>query len=144
MKRQRKNTAVGKPGKRAELADWLARTLPRQVGETQFEELRAVLAPISESYLRRLLRESGAALAPLVEAVRQRTLDELESSLLVLLDEYERGGPERRAAARRLVITAKDHARWAGKDEMVLWLTTWLENPPVFRQWSALRRAQVK
>jgi hypothetical protein len=143
MKRQPKSTGVGKRGKRAELADWLARTQPPEVGEAQFQELRLALAPISESYLRRLLRESGARLAPLVEGVRQGSLDELESTLLVLLDEYERGGPERRATVRRLVITAKDHARWAGKDEMVLWLTTWLENPPVFRQWSALRRPRV-
>jgi hypothetical protein len=140
MKKQQKNTGAGKPGKRAELADWLARTQPPQVGEMQFDELRVILAPISESYLRRLLRESGVALAPLVEGVRQGTLEDLESTLLVLLDEYERSGPDRRAAVRRLVITAKDHARWAGKEEMVLWMTTWLENPPVFRQWLVLRR----
>jgi len=86
-------------------------------------------------------------LTPLVEGVRQGTLDELESSLLALLDEYERGGLDRRAAVRRLVIRAKDHARWAMrsaaqrdmKEEMVLWMTTWLENPPVFRQWLVLR-----
>jgi hypothetical protein len=51
-------------------------------------------------------------------------------------------------AVRRLVITAKEHARLAGrnpakrpdKEEMILWLTTWLENPPVFREWVAIRR----
>jgi hypothetical protein len=121
------------------------------VGETQFQELRRRLAPVSEGYLRRLLRESGLPLAPLVEGVRQGTLDELETSLLRLLDEYERSGPDRRTAVRRLVITGKDRARWAArreefriaKEEMVLWMTTWLENPPVFRQWLVLRR-QVK
>ena len=48
-------------------------------------------------------------------------------------------------AVRRLVITAKEHARLAAripskrpeKEEMILWLTTWLENPPVFREWVA-------
>jgi hypothetical protein len=51
-------------------------------------------------------------------------------------------------AVRRLVITAKEHARLAArnpgkrpdKEEMILWLTTWLENPPVFREWVSLRR----
>jgi hypothetical protein len=119
------------------------RTRTQQVGEAEVEELRVLLAPISESYLRRLLRESGVALAPLVEGVRQGTLEQLESSLLALLDEYERGGLDHRAAVRRLVITAKDHARWAGKEEMVLWMTTWLENPPVFRQWLVLRRSKL-
>jgi hypothetical protein len=48
---------------------------------------------------------------------------------------------------RRLVIAAKDHARLAArnpekradKHEMNLWLTTWLENPPVFEEWVLLR-----
>jgi hypothetical protein len=43
---------------------------------------------------------------------------------------------------RKIVITAKDHAKWhpEGKEEMILWMTTWLENPPVFREWVALRK----
>jgi hypothetical protein len=84
----------------------------------------------------------------MVDGVRQGTFDELDSSLCSLLDEYERGDPPRRAAVRRLVITAKDHARLASriaskraeKEEMILWLTTWLENPPVFAEWVRLRR----
>ncbi len=79
---------------------------------------------------------------------------ELEETLLALLDEYEKdeyekGDATRRAAVRKLVITAKDHARWAlrrghaTKEEMVLWMMTWLENPPVFREWVKLRRAQL-
>jgi hypothetical protein len=82
----------------------------------------------------------------MVEGVRQGTLDELESSLLALLDEFERGDANRRSAVRRLVITAKDHARWAKraeKEEMILWLLTWLENPPVFRDWVRLRRVRL-
>jgi len=110
------------------------------------------LSPISESYLRKLLRDSGAPLAPMVAGVRQSTLDELEASLLALLDEYERGDPPRRSAVRRLVITAKDHARWASrraqpasnKTEMILWMVTWLENPPVFREWIKLRRSVLE
>jgi hypothetical protein len=38
------------------------------------------------------------------------------------------------------VITARDHAKWTHKDENLLWLTTWLENPPLFPAWSRLRK----
>jgi hypothetical protein len=140
-----------RPGKRADLEDRLARGAGgdgrETIGEAEFEALRQELAPISEGYLRKLLRESGAPLAPMVAGVRQGNLDELESSLLALLDEYERGDAMRRSAVRRLVITAKDHARWAAKradkEEVILWLLTWLENPPVFRDWVRLRRVRL-
>jgi hypothetical protein len=113
------------------LAAWLDRTHPRQVGEKEFAELQRDLAPVSESYLRKLLRESGFPLSPTVEGVRQGNLDELEASLLAMLHEY-------------------DHARWAArrkpgeKEEMLLWLMTWLENPPVFLEWVKLRRRGVE
>ena len=142
-----RNTAKkGKRGKRAELAAWLERRPAARVGEAEFEELRAALAPVSDSYLRKLLRDSGVPLAPLVEGVRQTGFDELEASLNALLLEYTAGDAARRSAVRRLVITAKDHARWAarshpGKEEMILWMTTWLENPPLFPEWVRLRRA---
>lgn len=99
------------------------------------------LKPVSESYLRKLLRECGAVLSPMVEGVRQSNLGALELSLLALLTEYEAGDIIHRQAVRKLVITAKDHARFANKPENVLWLTTWLENPPLFPAWARLRRA---
>jgi hypothetical protein len=77
----------------------------------------------------------------MVEGVRQSNLGALELSLLSLLTEYEAGGAEHRQAVRKLVITAKEHARWAGKEEHVLWLTTWLENPPLFPAWARLRKS---
>jgi hypothetical protein len=103
---------------------------------------------VSENYLRKLLRECCVPLAPMVEGVRQTTFAELESSLLRLLAEYESAGPPRRMAVRLLVITAKEHARLAARDpgnrpnkeEMILWLTTWVENPPVFREWMSIRK----
>jgi hypothetical protein len=76
----------------------------------------------------------------MVEGVRQSNLGELELSLLALLAEYESGDAAHRMRVRKLVITAKDHARWAHKDENVLWLITWLENPPLFPSWALLRR----
>ena len=135
-------------GKSAELARWLEVHDPVHIGEAEFAQLRAELAPVSESYLRKLLRECGVPLDPMVEGVRQGTLAELETSLLRLLAEYQSGDPQRRMAVRRLVITAKEHARLAArnpgkrpeKEEMILWLTTWLENPPVFREWVSIRR----
>jgi hypothetical protein len=139
-------------GKAAELTRWLDENRPARIGEEEFARLRDALAPISESYLRRLVRDCGVPLAPLVEGVRQGTFDELEESLRKLLDEYQSGDPSRRAAVRRLVIIAKDHARLvaqipekrADKEEMILWLTTWLENPPVFPDWVRIRRGMLK
>ena len=137
-----------KPSKKRELAEWIERTRPARIGEAEWEKLLALLAPVSESYLRRLLRDSGVALAPMVEGVRQESFDSLESSLIDLLKEYEVGTAERRAQIRKLVILAKDHARLAArsdekrseKEEMALWMLTWLENPPLFPQWVRLRR----
>jgi hypothetical protein len=141
-------------GKAAELAAWLGRESPAAIGDWEWDQLQAWLAPISENYLRRLLRESGAPLAPWIEGVRQESLDTLEASLMKLLEGYERGDREQRGRARRAVITAKDHARWAlrrqteedkkrDKQEMILWMTIWLENPPLFKQWAPLRRAAL-
>ena len=47
-----------------------------------------------------------------------------------------------------MVVAAKDHARFAArkperraeKEEMILWMRTWLENPPLFASWVKLRR----
>lgn len=138
-------------GKSAELTRWLDEHRPARIGEAEFASLRAALAPISESYLRKLVRECGVPLDALVEGVRQTTLDDLATSLLKLLEEYEHGDATHRMAVRRLVITAKDHARLAAripekrseKEEMILWLSTWLENPPVFPDWVKIRRTQL-
>lgn len=91
------------------------------------------------------------ALAPLIEGVRQDSFEVLEGSLLKLLAEYESGDAARRSRARNLVIEAKDHARLAArkpglrpdKQEMILWMLTWLENPAVFPDWVRLRRAAL-
>lgn len=139
-----------KRNKRKELAAYLEQRRPVIVSEAEQAELRARLAPISDSYLRRLLRASGAPLAPLVAGVRQNSLEELERSLLEIGEEYARaleaGDAARCRQCRRLVIEAKDHARWAlrrghaEKEEMILWMLTWLENPGVFPVWVGLRK----
>jgi len=139
-------------GKSADLSRWLEQRRPAQIGEAEFALLQSELAPVSEGYLRRLVRQCGVPLDPMVEGVRQATLDELEGSLLRLLAEYQSSNSVRRMAVRRLVITAKEHARLAArarakgtskgedKEEMVLWLATWLENPPVFPEWVRIRK----
>src|SRR5712671_5452127 len=116
-------------GKSAELARWLEEQRPDRIGETEFARLRTALAPVSENYLRKLVRECGVPLDPMVEGVRQGSFEELETSLQKLLDEYERADAARRMAVRRLVMTAKDRARMAArnpekraaKEEMILW-----------------------
>jgi hypothetical protein len=139
-------------GKAAELDRWLAEHPIPCIGEAEFALLRKALEPVSESYLRKLVRRCAVPLDIMVEGVRQGSFEELEISLCALLDEYERGDAVRRAAVRRLVITAKDHARLAAripakraeKEEMILWLATWLENPPLFRDWVRLRREVLR
>jgi len=138
--------------KRSELQRWIAERSPEHIGEAQYAELRSTLAPISESYLHKLLRESGVALDPMIDGVRQASFDELQQSLERLLEIYRTGDAQRKKAARLLAITAKDHARLAArsgklseerraeKEEMVLWLLTWLENPSIFPDWAGLRR----
>ena len=62
-------------GKAAELTRWLDENRPACIGEAEFASLLKALAPVSESYLRTLVRECGVPLAPLVEGVRQGTFD---------------------------------------------------------------------
>lgn len=139
-------------GKRAELDAWLRRELVSEIGQAEWAALRRELAPVSDGHLRKLLRESGVRLVPLVEGVRQESLETLEASLLALLEEFERGDRAQQTAVRKLVIEAKDHARWAMKnpekreikEEMVLWMLTWLENPSLFRDWVALRKRAMR
>jgi hypothetical protein len=129
--------------KRAKLTEWIEQQQPPLIGLAEFERLKEELRPISESYLRKLLRDSKRPLAPIVEGVRQSNLGALELSLLALLKEYESGDALHRMAVRKLVITAKDHAKWTGKEENLLWLTTWLENPPLFPAWARLRKSNL-
>ncbi|MBM3747179.1 MAG: hypothetical protein FJW34_15435 [Acidobacteria bacterium] len=148
--------ATSKPSKRARLEQHLSRRPREPVGEKDWEQLKELLTPISDGYLRRLLRCSGLPLAPLVEGVRQDSFEDLERTLLALEGErtaaLRAGNPARAQACRRAVIEAKDHARLvlrspktepakaAWKQEMLLWILVWLENPGVFGAWLGLRK----
>lgn len=141
-------------GKRAKLTAALDRTRPQRIGAAEWNALASELAPISERYLRELLRECGMPLDPLIEGVRQDSFDNLERTLLQLEREYTPGDGAMQRACRDLVIAAKDHARFnsrrlpagdgrrADKEEMLLWMLTWLENPPAFPLWLELRKKQ--
>lgn len=138
--------------KREKLRAYVEARPPGPVGGEEWGRIREVLAPVSDGYLRDLLRELGVPLEPLVAGVDQTSFDTLEASLAALLDLYQRGSAP---AARRLVLQAKDHARWASvrakdesrrtvKREMVEWMRVWLENPAVFPAWARLRRIRLQ
>jgi hypothetical protein len=70
-----------------------------------------------------------------------------------LVGEAAYGDTARRMQVRQLVIAAKDHARWhepksqpdaSKRHEMVSWMFTWLQNPPVFREWIKIRRSLLR
>jgi hypothetical protein len=141
--------------RRKKLAEYLARTQPAQISATEWNELRAELAPIPDRALRQLLRDCGVPLASEIDGIRQDSLVEMERTLLAVLADYEQGDSQRRQLCRNVVITAKDHARLAlrrlpqedprraDKEEMILWMLTWLENPGVFAAWLDLRKKML-
>jgi hypothetical protein len=145
-----------KQTKRARLGQFLAETRPGRITEAEYRQLRERLAPVSDSYLRHLLRDCGLPLDPVVEGIRQHSFEELERTLLGVGAEYATaigtGDRERAAACRRAVITGKEHARLAArrpaaseearalKVEMASWMLVWLENPAIFPAWLGLRK----
>ena len=67
-----------KQTKRGRLSRRLAEIRPERITEGEWRQLRELLAPISDGYLRQLLRSCGLPLDPVVEGVRQETFEELE------------------------------------------------------------------
>ncbi|MDX2154358.1 MAG: hypothetical protein SFV54_26695 [Bryobacteraceae bacterium] len=137
--------ATTRVSRKARLLELLEQRRPAVIDEAEFAFFAATLGA-SGSWLRRALRDVSLPLGPLVEGVRQESLESLERTLSALAVEYE----HRPEDARQLVITAKDHARFALrrlegeprliKEEMLLWMMTWLENPAVFAGWVGLRK----
>ena len=136
--------------------EYLAAEQPARITESVWRGLLARLAPVSESYLRELLRDTGLPFDQPYAGIRQHTFEELESSLREMLEVYraanDAGDRERARYCRRQVIAAKDRAKWmaanAGtpeekrseKEEMVQWMLVWLENPEVFPAWVEARK----
>ena len=128
---------------------WLETEKPAEITEAVWTALLMRLAPVSESYLRDLLRAPGLPFHQPWAGIRQHTLEELEASLLSMLEVYRAatagGDRERARYCRRQVITAKDRAKLLArqkpeKEEMVQWMLVWLENPEVFPAWVEARK----
>jgi hypothetical protein len=138
------------------LREFLANGPVTAIGETEWQAAVRALAPISESYLRDLLRQTGLPFAQPYAGIRQQSFADLEIDLRDMLAIYaeamQAGDRPRARYCRRQVIAAKDRARFVArrpttslekrtqKDEMVQWMLVWLENPEVFPAWVEIRK----
>jgi hypothetical protein len=138
------------------LREFLAAGPIAAIGEAEWQAALRALAPISESYLRDLLRQTGLPFAQPHAGIRQNSFADLDDDLRDMLAIYAaamRAGDRQRARyCRRQVIAAKDRARFlarspktspekkARKDEMAQWMLVWLENPEVFPAWVEIRK----
>ena len=135
------------------LREFLDERQPAEITEEVWRELLRHLAPVSESYLRDLLRATGLPIAQPYAGIRQHSLEELEQSLRGMLQVYTAavaaGNRERARYCRRQVIAAKDRAKFQAakspvKSEMAQWMLVWLENPQVFPAWVEARKLAMK
>ena len=142
-----------------QLRDYLAANQPTAITEAVWHHLLQNLAPVSESYLRDLLRATGLPFDQPYAGIRQHTFEELEQSLVDVLEVYRAalsaGHRDRARYCRRQVIAAKDRAKWTAitprtnpekrtqKEEMAQWMLVWLENPEVFPAWVDARKKSV-
>ena len=152
--------ASGNQSVKQRLRAFLAGRNPSAITEEVWTQLLRHLAPVSESYLRDLLRATGLPFVQPYCGIRQHTFEELEKSLREMLQVYSgamaAGNRERARYCRRLVIAAKDRARFqarsgrtapekaAAKDEMAQWMLVWLENPEVFPAWVEARKKSMQ
>ena len=139
-----------------QLRDCLAADQPAAITEAVWQDLLRRLAPVSESYLRDLLRATGLPFDQPYSGIRQHTFEELEHSLRAMLQVYgdslAAGQRDRARYCRRQVIAAKDRAKFLAvtprstpekrtlKEEMAQWMLVWLENPEVFPAWVEARK----
>jgi len=135
-----------------QLRAYLAERQPESITEAVWLELKQKLDPVSESYLRDLLRGTGLPFDQPYAGVRQHTFEELEQSLREMLGVYRdaaaAGNRERARYCRRQVIAAKDRAKFLAKkhpqkEEMARWMLVWLENPEVFPAWVEARKISM-
>ncbi len=138
------------------LREYLAARKPEAITEAVWQELLHLLAPVSESYLRDLLRGTGLPFDQPYAGIRQHTLEELEQSLGEIGGVYANavasGDRERARYCRRQVIAAKDRARFLAlnprtpiekrreKGEMIEWMLVWLRDPSIFPAWVKARK----
>ena len=143
-----------------QLRDYLAANQPAAVTEAVWQDLLQHLAPVSESYLRDLLRDTGLPFDQPYAGIRQHTFEELEHGLCALLQVYRdslaAGQRDRARYCRRQVIAAKDRAKFLAvtprstpekrtqKEEMAQWMLVWLESPEVFPAWLEARKRKIQ
>jgi len=143
-----------------QLRAYLEAEPPAAITEAVWRELLGRLAPVSEGYLRDLLRDTGLPFEQPYAGIRQHTWAELEQSLRemqrVHSDAVAAGDRERARYCRRQVIAAKDRARFLArnpraalekrrqKEEMTEWMLVWLENPEVFPVWVEARKRVIQ
>src|SRR6266851_4337046 len=87
---QSKASVMSRKSKKHELEEYLREQQLEAISEERWSELAALLAPISESYLRDLLQATGLPIAQPFGGVRQSSFEELEASLLEMEKEYSR------------------------------------------------------
>jgi hypothetical protein len=144
------------PRAKQAILDWLAANKPVLVEPAIVVQIRQAVGDVTDHTLRHTLIESGYPLHPLVEGVNQSTPVDLARTLLVLADLYLAAPPDQRRAIRDMVIESKSHARFAAanrkldaarrdeKRETLLWISTWVENPPLFASWLNVRLARTR
>ena len=144
------------PSVKQRLRALLSEERPAAITAEVWNGLLRRLAPVSESYLRDLLRATGLPFAQPYAGIRQHTFEELEGSLVEMLHVYRdavaAGDRALARYCRKQAIAAKDRARFqarsprtapekaAEKSEMAEWMLVWLENPEVFPAWVAARK----
>ena len=98
-----------------QLGEYLAAQQPPAITEALWNDLLQRFAPVSETYLRELLRATGLPFEQPYAGIRQHTFEELEQSLREMLQVYAEamaaGDRQRARYCRRQVIGAKDRAR---------------------------------
>ena len=152
--------ASGGKSVKQQVRQFLAAEQPAAITGEVWQSLLARLAPVSESYLRDLLRQTGLPFEQPYAGIHQHTFDELERSLLEMQRVYDEaitaGNRDRARYCRRQVIAAKDRARFAArnprtppekqaqKEEMAQWMLVWIENPGVFPAWVEARKRALR
>jgi len=149
----------GTESKKQRLREYLATRRPARIGDAEWQDLMRELAPISQPYLRELVRRTGLPFDQPWAGVRQKNYVELEASLEELRAVYAEavrvGDRVRARYCRLVVISAKDHARLAArnrrttparraqKEEMVEWMLVWLGDPAMFPEWVRIRKEKI-
>ena len=122
-----------------------------RIGAEEWTVLRETFPHAAESRLRKTILETGRKIEQPWCGVDTHSLDGLEETLTDLADLYTR----QPAQARKMVIAAKDKARFAARNpkaaaekralklEMVDWMLVWLGDPAMFAPWARLRRNQL-